>query len=110
VHGGILARRDLPDHMAAIEQHSITPIDVVVVNLYPFRQTVTAADKPSYEVRCRGLVCAGVCAGGVGRSQPSLLAAAGSMVVAVSFRSVEVSWRCWGAREHTWDHTRALSN
>ncbi|KAI3423824.1 hypothetical protein D9Q98_009660 [Chlorella vulgaris] len=50
VHGGILARRDLPEHMAAIAEHSITPIDIVIVNLYPFRQTVTAATQPSYEV------------------------------------------------------------
>ncbi|EFN54652.1 hypothetical protein CHLNCDRAFT_24638 [Chlorella variabilis] len=50
VHGGILARRDLPEHMSAIAEHSITPIDIVVVNLYPFRQTVTAANAPSYEV------------------------------------------------------------
>jgi hypothetical protein len=59
VHGGILARRDLPEHMAAIEKHGISPIDLVVVNLYPFRQTVTAASKPSYEVRsCAALRCA----------------------------------------------------
>ncbi len=40
VHGGILARRDLPAHVAAIERHGIPPIDLVVVNLYPFRETV----------------------------------------------------------------------
>src|SRR5688500_9703986 len=40
VHGGILARRDLPEHVAAMEQHDIPPIDMVVVNLYPFQQTV----------------------------------------------------------------------
>jgi len=40
VHGGILARRDLPDHVAAIRAHGIPPIDLVVVNLYPFRETV----------------------------------------------------------------------
>ena len=40
VHGGLLARRDLPAHMAAIAEHGIAPIDVVVVNLYPFRETV----------------------------------------------------------------------
>jgi phosphoribosylaminoimidazolecarboxamide formyltransferase / IMP cyclohydrolase len=40
VHGGILARRDLPSHMAALERHSIPTIDLVVVNLYPFRETV----------------------------------------------------------------------
>jgi phosphoribosylaminoimidazolecarboxamide formyltransferase/IMP cyclohydrolase len=39
VHGGLLARRDLPEHMSAIAEHNITPIDLVVVNLYPFRQT-----------------------------------------------------------------------
>lgn len=35
--------------MAAIDEHHISPIDVVVVNLYPFRQTVTAEQSPSYE-------------------------------------------------------------
>jgi phosphoribosylaminoimidazolecarboxamide formyltransferase / IMP cyclohydrolase len=41
VHGGILARRDLPAHLEALEKHSITPIDMVVCNLYPFVDTVT---------------------------------------------------------------------
>ena len=49
VHGGILAKRDEKEHMAAIEHHRISPIDVVVVNLYPFRQAVTAVEAPSYE-------------------------------------------------------------
>src|SRR5215472_12471129 len=40
VHGGILARRDLADHLAALEAHGIPTIDLVVVNLYPFRETV----------------------------------------------------------------------
>ena len=40
VHGGILARRDLPEHVAAMKQHGIPPIDMVVVNLYPFAQAV----------------------------------------------------------------------
>jgi len=44
VHGGLLARRDLPEHMAAIGEHGIAPIDLVVVNLYPFRET---AAKPN---------------------------------------------------------------
>ena len=39
VHGGLLARRDLPEHVAAMREHGIEPIDVVVVNLYPFRET-----------------------------------------------------------------------
>ncbi len=40
VHGGILARRDKPDHVRAMEEHDIPPIDMVVVNLYPFARTV----------------------------------------------------------------------
>jgi phosphoribosylaminoimidazolecarboxamide formyltransferase/IMP cyclohydrolase len=40
VHGGILARRDLPEHAAALSRHDIPAIDLVVVNLYPFRQAV----------------------------------------------------------------------
>lgn len=44
VHGGLLARRDLPEHMAAIAEHDIQPIDLVCVNLYPFRETVARAD------------------------------------------------------------------
>lgn len=44
VHGGILARRDRPDDLAAITGQGIQPIDVVVVNLYPF---ATAATNPS---------------------------------------------------------------
>jgi phosphoribosylaminoimidazolecarboxamide formyltransferase/IMP cyclohydrolase len=40
VHGGILARRDRPDHVRSMQEHAIPPIDMVVVNLYPFAQTV----------------------------------------------------------------------
>jgi phosphoribosylaminoimidazolecarboxamide formyltransferase/IMP cyclohydrolase len=40
VHGGILAKRDLPAHMAQLAENNIEPIDLVVVNLYPFVQTV----------------------------------------------------------------------
>jgi phosphoribosylaminoimidazolecarboxamide formyltransferase/IMP cyclohydrolase len=40
IHGGILARRDLPAHEAALLSHKIAPIDLVVVNLYPFEATV----------------------------------------------------------------------
>jgi phosphoribosylaminoimidazolecarboxamide formyltransferase/IMP cyclohydrolase len=40
VHGGLLARRDVPAHMAALEQHGIATIDLLVVNLYPFEATV----------------------------------------------------------------------
>jgi phosphoribosylaminoimidazolecarboxamide formyltransferase/IMP cyclohydrolase len=44
VHAGILADRDDEAHVAALEQHGITPIDLVVVNLYPFRETVADPD------------------------------------------------------------------
>lgn len=40
IHGGILARRDLASHREQLEKHGIVPIDLVVVNLYPFQQTV----------------------------------------------------------------------
>jgi phosphoribosylaminoimidazolecarboxamide formyltransferase/IMP cyclohydrolase len=40
IHGGLLARRDLPAHMASLAAHGIATIDVLVVNLYPFEATV----------------------------------------------------------------------
>jgi phosphoribosylaminoimidazolecarboxamide formyltransferase/IMP cyclohydrolase len=40
VHGGLLGRRDLPEHRAQMEAHAIAPIDLVAVNLYPFEATV----------------------------------------------------------------------
>ncbi|MBT9466949.1 bifunctional phosphoribosylaminoimidazolecarboxamide formyltransferase/IMP cyclohydrolase [Hydrogenophaga sp.] len=40
VHGGLLARRDLPEHMAALKTHGIDTIDLLIVNLYPFEATV----------------------------------------------------------------------
>jgi phosphoribosylaminoimidazolecarboxamide formyltransferase / IMP cyclohydrolase len=43
VHGGILARRDLAEHMATIEAHGIPMIDLVCVNLYPFAATIAKA-------------------------------------------------------------------
>jgi phosphoribosylaminoimidazolecarboxamide formyltransferase/IMP cyclohydrolase len=50
VHGGLLARRDLSEHMAALAEHDIAPIDLVVVNLYPFRETAAKADVTPEEV------------------------------------------------------------
>ena len=44
IHGGLLARRDLPEHMAALAEHTIETIDMLVVNLYPFEATVAKAD------------------------------------------------------------------
>ena len=46
IHGGLLCRRDKPDHLAAAAQHGISLIDLVVVNLYPFEETVA---KPHVE-------------------------------------------------------------
>ena len=43
VHGGILARRT-QDHLAELEEHGLVPIDLVIVNLYPFQQTVAGDD------------------------------------------------------------------
>ncbi|WP_224816327.1 bifunctional phosphoribosylaminoimidazolecarboxamide formyltransferase/IMP cyclohydrolase [Hasllibacter sp. MH4015] len=42
IHGGLLALRDNPDHVAAMEAHGIGAIDLLVVNLYPFEETVAA--------------------------------------------------------------------
>ncbi len=50
VHGGLLARRDLPEHMQAIEAQGIAPIDLVAVNLYPFRETAARAGVSPAEV------------------------------------------------------------
>ncbi|MEO8294844.1 MAG: bifunctional phosphoribosylaminoimidazolecarboxamide formyltransferase/IMP cyclohydrolase [Gemmatimonadota bacterium] len=44
IHAGLLARRDLAEHQAALKQHGITPIDLVAVNLYPFQATIAKAD------------------------------------------------------------------
>ena len=40
IHGGILARRDVAAHVDAMKAHAIAPIDLVVINLYPFAQTI----------------------------------------------------------------------
>jgi phosphoribosylaminoimidazolecarboxamide formyltransferase/IMP cyclohydrolase len=44
IHGGLLARLDRPEHLAAIAEHEITPISLVACNLYPFEATVGRAD------------------------------------------------------------------
>jgi len=43
IHGGLLAVRDNPEHLAAMSEHNIEPIDMVIVNLYPFEQTISSA-------------------------------------------------------------------
>jgi len=48
VHGGLLARRDFPEHMAALKEHGIDTIDMLVINLYPFNETV-AKESCSFE-------------------------------------------------------------
>jgi phosphoribosylaminoimidazolecarboxamide formyltransferase/IMP cyclohydrolase len=47
VHGGLLARRDAPAHLAALAAHGIGPIDLLAVNLYPFEATVAAGADPA---------------------------------------------------------------
>ena len=42
IHGGILAVLDNPSHRDQLQQHHIEPIDLVIVNLYPFEQTISA--------------------------------------------------------------------
>ena len=44
VHGGLLARRDVPEHMAALKEHGIDTIDLLIINLYPFAQATAKAD------------------------------------------------------------------
>src|SRR5881397_3722372 len=46
LHGGILARRDRPDDLAALDRHGIGLVDIVVVNLYPFVKAASNADTP----------------------------------------------------------------
>ncbi len=46
IHGGILGRRDLPEHVRQMEEHAIAPIDLVCVNLYPFEATVASGAAP----------------------------------------------------------------
>ncbi len=44
IHGGLLARRDLPEHMTALKQHGIGTIELLIVNLYPFEKATARAD------------------------------------------------------------------
>src|SRR6187431_2493144 len=44
MHGAFLALRDNPEHVASMEEHGIEPIDMIVVNLYPFEETVAKED------------------------------------------------------------------
>jgi phosphoribosylaminoimidazolecarboxamide formyltransferase/IMP cyclohydrolase len=44
IHGALLARRDLAEHVGALRKHGITPIDLVAVNLYPFQVTIARQD------------------------------------------------------------------
>ena len=53
IHGGLLARRDHADDLAALERHAIPPIDLLIVNLYPFEAT-RAAGAP--EADCIGMI------------------------------------------------------
>src|SRR5699024_5845177 len=50
VHGGLLAKRSNPDHMKQLKENRIEPIDMVVVNLYPFKQTLEKDDVSEDEI------------------------------------------------------------
>ncbi|HEX2719204.1 MAG TPA: bifunctional phosphoribosylaminoimidazolecarboxamide formyltransferase/IMP cyclohydrolase [Gemmatimonadaceae bacterium] len=50
VHGGLLGRREVAEHTSAMREHGIDPIDLVVVNLYPFRETAAKPDVSAEEV------------------------------------------------------------
>jgi phosphoribosylaminoimidazolecarboxamide formyltransferase/IMP cyclohydrolase len=50
IHGGILARRNRPDDLAAIRAHGIQPVDIVVVNLYPFEKAASNPETPFDEL------------------------------------------------------------
>jgi phosphoribosylaminoimidazolecarboxamide formyltransferase/IMP cyclohydrolase len=47
IHGGLLGRRDLPEHVSQMAEHAIAPIDLLVSNLYPFEATVAAGAPPA---------------------------------------------------------------
>ncbi|MBN1818288.1 MAG: bifunctional phosphoribosylaminoimidazolecarboxamide formyltransferase/IMP cyclohydrolase [Sedimentisphaerales bacterium] len=49
IHGGLLALRDKPNHVQALQEHQIEPIDLVCVNLYPFEKTIAKPDCPFEE-------------------------------------------------------------
>jgi len=49
IHGAVLARRDVASHVQAMDDHGITPIDLVCINLYPFEQTVRRPDVTTAE-------------------------------------------------------------
>lgn len=49
IHSGLLAVRDNENHMEQLNEHGITPIDLVVVNLYPFKETISKKDVPFEE-------------------------------------------------------------
>ena len=55
IHGGILARRDLPEDRQDLEENEIRPLDLVVVNLYPFEQTIAQPNVSISEAMQRGL-------------------------------------------------------
>src|SRR6185295_1403418 len=44
IHGGLLQRRDVPEHQKQAKKHDIPPIDLVVINLYPFEETIAKED------------------------------------------------------------------
>jgi len=54
VHGGLLAKRDVPEHVQALGEHKIAPIDLVAVNLYPFEETAARVGATPDEIARAG--------------------------------------------------------
>ena len=59
VHGGILARRDKPEHLAELDEHGLGPIDIIVGGLYPFQETVARDGRDAARTRSRRSTSAG---------------------------------------------------
>ena len=86
VHGGLLYLRDNPEHVRQAEEHGILPIDMVVVNLYPFEKTIAKPDVTLEEA------IENIDIGG-----PSMLRSAAknyrSVTVVVILRTTPTSWK-----------------
>ena len=94
IHGALLARRDLPEHVAALERHKIAPIDLVAVNLYPFQLTISNQNA-TLEDALENIDVGG----------PSMLRSAAknheSVLPVVTPRTIQWCWKCSGRARWT---------
>jgi len=82
VHGGLLAVRDDPDHVASMTEHGIGAIDLVVVNLYPFAQTVAKGAE-------RDEIIENIDIGG-----PSMVRSAAGLPMSIRASASPIAWPC----------------